>query len=89
MENENTSTRPLNYDPDEIDIKEDSKITYVSGLVLSGSDKDIRFMLVTERLINNGKELIIKQESNQQIVIAIDTARRLNELLTSQLKIYD
>jgi len=85
----NETSKSITFNPEEIDIKEDSKINYVSHILLSGSDKDIRFMLVNERLFSDRGKVGIKQESDQQIVISIETARKLNELLTSQLKIYE
>jgi len=78
--------KDIQIDSDEVVIKDDSKITYVTGIGVAGSENDIKLLLIQERLINGKNGVGVKQESNQQIVMTIETAKNLNKLLSYQLK---
>lgn len=68
-----------------INIKEDSKIVYASSFGVGGNNEEIRLMVVNNKLVNNGDDIELINESDLQIVMNYSTAIKLNKLLNKYI----
>lgn len=79
MNEENVDIKP------KINIKEDSKIVYASSFGVGGNNEEIRLIVVNNKLVNNGDDMELINESDLQIVMNYNTAIKLNKLLTKYI----
>ena len=66
-------------------INHDSEILYASSIGVGGDDEEVRLILFNKRLISNGDEMEIVNESDTQIILNKSSAMKLKELLTQYL----
>ena len=62
-------------------INPNSEIVYASNIGLGGDDEEFQLIFVNKRLINEGEDLKLINESNLQVIINKKTAKQLKELL--------
>lgn len=58
-----------------------SQIIYASNIGLGGDGEEIQLIFVNKRLINEGDNIKLINESNLQVIINKETAKELKELL--------
>lgn len=80
MKNENI---PVNKN---MIIDPDSEIIYASSVGVGADDDEIRLILFNKRLISNGENIEVINESDTQIILNKTTALKLKELLEQHLK---
>ena len=68
-----------------INIKEDSKIVYASSFGVGGNNEEIRLIVVNNKLVNDGDDIELVNESDLQIVMNYNTAIKLNKLLNKYI----
>lgn len=68
-----------------INIKEDSKIVYASSFGVGGNNEELRLIVVNNRLVNDGDDIELINESDLQIVMNYNTAIKLNRLLNKYI----
>lgn len=66
-------------------IKQDSDVIYSSSVGVGGDDEEVRLILFNKRLVSNGDEIEIINESNTQIILNRSSAMKLKELLNQHL----
>lgn len=80
MKNENI---PVNKN---MIIDSDSEIIYASSVGVGADDDEVRLILFNKRLISDGENIEIINESDTQIILNKTTALKLKELLDQHLK---
>ena len=68
-----------------INIKKDSKIIYASSFGVGGNNDEIRLIVVNNKLVNDGDDIELINESDLQIVMNYNTAIKLNKLLNKHI----
>lgn len=68
-----------------INIKEDSKIVYASSFGVGGNNEELRLIVVNNRLVNDGDDIELINESDLQIVMNYNTAIKLSKLLNKYI----
>lgn len=66
-------------------INPDSDIIYSSSVGIGADAEEVRLILFNKRLISNGDEIEIINESNTQVVLNKSSAIKLKELLNQHL----
>lgn len=66
-------------------INPNSDIIYASSIGVGGDNEEVRLILFNKRLISNGDEIEIINESNTQIILNKSSAMKLKELLNQHL----
>ena len=79
MIEENVDIKP------KINIKEDSKIVYASSFGVGGNNEELRLIVVNNKLVNDGDDIELINESDLQIIMNYNTAIKLNKLLTKYI----
>ena len=67
-------------------IGSDSELIYASSVGVGADDEEIRLILFNKRLISDGANIEIVNESNKQIILNKSAAFKLKELLDEHLK---
>ena len=67
-------------------INPNSDIIYSSSVGVGTDNDEVRLILFNKRLISNGENIEIVNESNTQIILSKTTALKLKELLDEHLK---
>ena len=62
-------------------IHPESDIIYSSSVGLGCDEDELRLILFNKRLISNGENIEIINESNTQIILSKSSAKKLKELL--------
>lgn len=68
-----------------INIKDDSKIVYASSFGVGGNNEELRLIVVNNKLVNDGDDIELVNESDLQIVMNYNTAIKLNQLLNKYI----
>ena len=68
-----------------INIKEDSKIVYASSFGVGGNNEELRLIVVNSKLVNDGDDIDLINESDLQILMNYNTAIKLNKLLSKYI----
>ncbi|MBE6506173.1 MAG: hypothetical protein IJP99_06120 [Methanobrevibacter sp.] len=67
-------------------INPNSDIIYSSSVGVGTDNDEVRLILFNKRLISNGENIEIVNESNTQIILSKTTALKLKELLDEHLE---
>lgn len=68
-----------------INIKEDSKVVYASSFGVGGNNDEIRLIVVNNKLVNDGDDVELVNESDLQIIMNYGTAVKLSRLLNRHI----
>ena len=64
-----------------INIDEDSEVVYASSFGVGGNNEEIRLIVINNKLVNDGEDIELINESDLQIVMNYSTAIKLNKRL--------
>ncbi len=67
-------------------IDPDSELIYASSVGVGADDEEVRLILFNKRLISDGENIEIINESDTQIILNKSAAFKLKELLDQHLK---
>ncbi len=67
-------------------IDPDSELIYASSVGVGADDEEVRLILFNKRLISDGDNIEILNESDTQIILNRSAAFKLKELLDQHLK---
>lgn len=67
-------------------INEDSEVIYTSSIGVGSDNEEVRLILFDKRLISDGKNMKIINESDVQIVLTKSSAIKLRNLLNEQIE---
>ena len=68
-----------------INIDDDSEVVYASSFAVGGNNEELRLIVINNKLVNNGDEVDLINESDLQIVMNYNTAIKLNKLLNKYI----
>ncbi len=68
-----------------INIDENSKVVYASSFGVGGNNEELRLIVINNKLVNDGDDVEIINESDLQIVMNYNTAIKLNKLLSKYI----
>ena len=68
-----------------INIDDDSKVVYASSFGVGGNNEELRLIVINNKLVNDGEEVELINESDLQIVMNYNTAIKLNKLLNKYI----
>lgn len=68
-----------------INIDDDSKVVYASSFGVGGNNEELRLIVVNNKLVNDGDDIELINESDLQIVMNYNTAIKLNKLLNKYI----
>ena len=68
-----------------INIKEDSKIVHASSFGVGGNNEELRLIVINNKLVNDGDDIQLVNESDLQITMNYNTAIKLNNLLNKYI----
>lgn len=68
-----------------INIKDDSKVVYASSFGVGGNNEELRLIVVNNKLVNDGDDIDLINESDLQIIMNYSTAIKLNKLLNKYI----
>ena len=68
-----------------INIDDNSKVVYASSFVVGGNNEELRLIVVNNKLVNDGDDIELINESDLQIVMNYNTAIKLNKLLNKYI----
>ncbi len=68
-----------------INIDEDSEVVYASSFGVGGNNEEIRLIVVNSKLVSEGEDIELINESDLQIVMNYSTAIKLNQLLNKYI----
>ncbi|WP_458402913.1 hypothetical protein [Methanobrevibacter sp.] len=64
-----------------INIDDNSKVVYASSFGVGGNNEELRLIVINNKLVNDGEDIELINESDLQIVMNYNTAIKLNKLL--------
>ena len=64
-----------------INIDDDSKVVHASSFGVGGNMEEIRLIVINNKLVNDGDDIELINESDLQIVMNYNTAIKLYKLL--------
>ncbi|MBQ2665879.1 hypothetical protein [Methanobrevibacter sp.] len=70
-----------------INIGDNSKVVYASSFGVGGNNEELRLLVINNKLVNNGDEVELINESDLQIVMNYSTAVKLNKLLNKYISL--
>lgn len=68
-----------------INIDENSKVVYASSFGVGGNNEELRLIVINNKLVNDGDDVGLINESDLQIVMNYNTAIKLNKLLSKYI----
>lgn len=68
-----------------INIDENSKVVYASSFGVGGNNEELRLIVINNKLVNDGDDVELINESDLQIVMNYNTAIKLNKLLSKYI----
>lgn len=68
-----------------INIDNNSKVVYASSFGVGGNNEELRLIVVNNKLVNDGENIELINESDLQIVMNYSTAIKLNQLLNKYI----
>ena len=68
-----------------INIDDDSEVVYASSFGVGGNNEELRLIVISNKLVNNGEDVELINESDLQIVMNYSTAIKLNKLLNKYI----
>ena len=68
-----------------INIDENSKVVYASSFGVGGNNEELRLIVINNKLVNDGDDVELINESALQIVMNYNTAIKLNKLLSKYI----
>ena len=68
-----------------ININDDSKVVYASSFGVGGNNEELRLIVINNKLVNDGDDIELINESDLQIVMNYNTAIKLNQLLNKYI----
>lgn len=68
-----------------INIDDNSKVVYASSFGVGGNNEELRLIVINDKLVNNGDDVELINESDLQIVMNYNTAIKLNQLLNKYI----
>lgn len=68
-----------------INIDDNSKVVYASSFGVGGNNEELRLIVINDKLVNNGEDVELINESDLQIVMNYNTAIKLNQLLNKYI----
>ena len=68
-----------------INIDNNSKVVYASSFGVGGNNEELRLIVVNNKLVNDGENIELINESDLQIVMNYSTAIKLNKLLNKYI----
>ena len=68
-----------------INIKDDSKVVYASSFGVGGNNEELRLIVVNNKLVNDGDDIDLINESDLLIIMNYSTAIKLNKLLNKYI----
>ena len=68
-----------------INIDDNSKVVYASSFGVGGNNEELRLIVINDKLVNNGEDVELINESDLQIVMNYNTAIKLNKLLNKYI----
>ncbi|MBQ9160159.1 MAG: hypothetical protein IJ122_02395 [Methanobrevibacter sp.] len=68
-----------------INIDDNSKVVYASSFGVGGNNEELRLIVVNNKLVNDGDDIELINESDLQIVMNYNTAIKLNKLLNKYI----
>lgn len=68
-----------------INIDDNSKVVYASSFGVGGNNEELRLIVIKDKLVNNGEDVELINESDLQIVMNYNTAIKLNQLLNKYI----
>lgn len=69
-----------------INIDDNSKVVYASSFGVGGNNEELRLIVINDKLVNNGDDVELINESDLQIVMNYNTAIKLNQLLNKYIR---
>ncbi len=66
-------------------IDDDSEVVYASSFGVGGNNEELRLIVINNKLVNNGEDVELINESDLQIVMNYNTAIKLNKLLNKYI----
>ena len=70
---------------DGVIINPDSQVVYASSVGLGEDNDEMRLIFVNKKLLNDGEDIILVNESNLQVILNKNAAKGLKELLEDYL----
>lgn len=68
-----------------INIDDNSRVVYASSFGVGGNNEELRLIVINNKLVNNGEDVELINESDLQIVMNYNTAIKLNQLLNKYI----
>lgn len=68
-----------------ISIDDDSKVVHASSFGVGGNNEEIRLIVINNKLVNDGDDIELINESDLQITMNYNTAIKLNKLLSKHI----
>ena len=68
-----------------INIDDDSEVVHASSFGVGGDNEEIRLIVVKNKLVNDGDDIQLVNESDLQISMNYNTAIKLNQLLSKYI----
>ena len=68
-----------------INIDDNSKVVYASSFAVGGNNEELRLIVVNNKLVNDGEDIELINESDLQVVMNYNTAIKLNKLLNKYI----
>ena len=68
-----------------INIRQDSKTVHASSFGVGGNGEELRLIVINNKLVNDGDDLQLVNESDLQITMNYNTAIKLSQLLNKYI----